>query len=185
MNLLIVTTSVRKGRSGEKVTNWFVDQVEKDGRFTPDVVDLKELNLSYELPEKLAGSVQNSEYDNEEDVKWAKHVNKADAVVFVMPEYNHGYPASIKNAVDHLYHEWNGKPVSFVGYGSAGAPYAIGSFADVAYWTKMDIVNAHVGISEIWAAFDEDGKLRHQDYHAYEAKTMLDSLTHKVEAKKN
>ena len=44
MNLLIVTTSVRKGRSGEKVTNWFVDQVEKDGRFTPDVVDLKELN---------------------------------------------------------------------------------------------------------------------------------------------
>ena len=185
MNLLIVTTSVRKGRSGEKVTNWFVDQVEKDGRFTPDVVDLKELNLSYELPEKLAGSVQNSEYDNEEDVKWAKHVNKTDAVVFVMPEYNHGYPASIKNAVDHLYHEWNGKPVSFVGYGSAGAPYAIGSFADVAYWTKMDIVNAHVGISEIWAAFDEEGKLAHADYHEHEAKTMLDSLTHKVEAKKN
>lgn len=184
MNLLIVTTSVREGRSGKKVTDWFVKQVEKDGRFAPDVVDLKELDLSYELPETLAGSVQNSEYERDEDRKWAKHVNEADAVVFVMPEYNHGYPASIKNAVDHLYHEWNGKPVSFVGYGSAGAPYAIGSFADVAYWTKMDVINAHVGISEIWAAFDEAGNLAHSDYHEYEAKAMLDGLTAKVESKK-
>lgn len=180
MNLLVVTTSVREGRSGQKVTEWFTKQVKEDGRFDVDVVDLKELNLSYELPETLAGSVQNSEYEREEDRKWAKHVNDADAVVFVMPEYNHGYPASMKNAVDHLYHEWNGKPVSFVGYGSAGAPYAIGSFADVAYWTKMDVINAHVGISEIWAAFDEQGNLTHNDYHAYEAKTMLDSLAAKV-----
>lgn len=184
MKLLVVTTSVREGRSGKKVTDWFVKQVEKDGRFTPDVVDLKELDLSYELPETVAGSVQNSEYEREEDRNWAKHVNEADAIVFVMPEYNHGYPASIKNAVDHLYHEWNGKPVSFVGYGSAGAPYAIGSFADVAYWTKMDVINAHVGISEIWAAFDEEGNLAHDEYHSYEARTMLDNLVSKVEAKK-
>lgn len=180
MKLLVVTVSVRKGRAGGKVTDWFVEQVKKDGRFTPNVVDLKELNLSYELPEMTAGSVQNSEYENEEDRVWAKHVNDADAVVFVMPEYNHGYPASMKNAVDHLFHEWNGKPVSFVGYGSAGAPYAIGSFADVAYWTKMDVINAHVGISEIWAAFDESGNLAHQDYHAYEATAMLNGLEAKV-----
>lgn len=183
MKLLVVGVSTRKGRAGKKVADWFVSKVEKDGRFDVDFVDLKELDLSYELPEMSAGMVQNSEYADEEDKKWAKHVNEADAVVFVMPEYNHGYPASMKNAVDHLFHEWNGKPVSFVGYGSAGAPYAIGSFADVAYWTKMDVVNAHVGISEIWAAFDEDGNLTHDEYHSYEVKTMLDSLSQKVEAK--
>lgn len=181
MKLLVVTASVRKGRAGEHVANWFVGQVKKDGRFDVDHVDLKKLDLPYELPEAPAGSVQNSEYEDEKDREWANHVNEADAVVFVTPEYNHGYPASWKNAVDHLYHEWNGKPVGFVGYGSAGATYSIGAFGLVAAWTHMDIVNAHVGIPEIWAAFDGEGNLAHADYHEYEAKTLLDSLAQKVE----
>lgn len=183
MKLLIVTASVRHGRKGESITKWFVDQVKNDARFSVDLVDLKKLNLSYELPEKLASQVEDSQYEHEEDRNWAKHVNEADAVVFVMPEYNHGYTASLKNAVDHLYHEWNGKPISFVGYGSAGAPYAIAAFAPVAAWTHMDVINAHVGISEIWAAFDEAGNLSHNDYYSYEAKAMLNGLAAKVEAK--
>ena len=181
MKLLIVLASVREGRAGKNVADWFVGQVEKDARFEVDLVDLKELGLSYEMAAAGASRVQNSEYEREEDRKWAKHVNEADAVVFVTPEYNHGYPASLKNAVDHLYHEWSGKPTGFVGYGSAGATYAIGAFGLVAAWTHMDIVNAHVGIPEIWAAFDEQGNLANAEYHAYEAKSLLDSLTAKVE----
>lgn len=180
MKLLVVLASVREGRAGKQVADWFLGQVKKDGRFEVDLVDLKELNLSYELPEKQAGSVENSEYDREEDQKWAKHVNEADAVVFVTPEYNHGYPASLKNAVDHLYHEWNGKPTGFVGYGSAGANYSIGAFGLVAAWTHMDTVNAHVAIPEIWAAFDTQGNLAHAEYHEYQAKAMFDSLEKKV-----
>lgn len=183
MRLLVVGVSTRAGRAGEKVANWFVDQVEKDGRFEIDFVDLKNLDLSYELPETLAAMVEDSNYDDEKTKQWAKHVNEADAVVFVTPEYNHGYPASWKNAVDHLYHEWGGKPVGFVGYGSAGATYSIGAFGLVAAWVHMDIVNAHVGIPEIWAAFGEDGKLAHDEYHAHEAKTLLDSLAAKAETK--
>lgn len=181
MKLLVVTTSVRKGRAGKQVTDWFLKQVEADGRFTVDHVDLKELNLSYELSETLASTVENSEYEEEGDRRWAEHVNNADAVVFVTPEYNHGYSAPFKNAVDHLYKEWNGKPVGFVGYGSAGATYSLGAFGLVAAWVKMDIVNAHVGISEIWAAFDDKGNLAHNDYYEYEAKTLLDSLARKIE----
>lgn len=182
MKLLVVAASVREGRAGKNVADWFVGQVKKDARFEVGLVDLKDLNLSYELPEAVPGSVQNSEYERDEDRQWAKHVNEADAVVFVTPEYNHGYPASLKNAVDHLFHEWNGKPTGFVGYGSAGATYAIGAFGLVAAWTHMDIVNAHVGIPEIWAAFDKDGNLAHADYHEYEAKTLLDSLAAKVKS---
>lgn len=183
MKLLVVVASVREGRAGKKVGDWFNNFVEKDGRFEADPVDLKELNLSYELPATVAGGVKNSEYEREEDREWAKRVNDSDAVVFVTPEYNHGYPASLKNAVDHLYAEWNGKPVGFVGYGSAGATFAIGAFGLVAAWTHMDIVNAHVGIAEIWSAFDESGELQNGEYHEYEAKTMLDSLERKVESK--
>ena len=45
----------------------------------------------------------------------------ADAFVFVTPEYNHGYPASLKNAIDYLNQEWRYKPVGFVSYGGVAA----------------------------------------------------------------
>lgn len=183
MKLLVVLASTRKGRSGKKVSDWFKAQVEKDGRFEADVVDLKDLALSYELSDISPASIQDSIYQDEKTTEWAKHVNAADAVVFVMPEYNHGYPASLKNAVDQLFHEWNGKPAGFVGYGSAGATYAIGAFGLVAAWVHLDIVNAHVGIPEVWAAFNEQGELANTSYHEYEAKTLIDSLVGKIEAK--
>ncbi len=180
MKLLVVLASVRKGRAGEKVANWFVEQVKKDERFEVDLADLKEVDLSYELPEKSPLAVTDGQYEDEKTTKWAERVSQADAIVFVSPEYNHGYPASLKNAVDHLFHEWGGKPAGFVGYGSAGAPFSWGAFGLVAAWVHLDIVNAHVGIPEIWAAFDEQGKLAYGDYHEHEAKTLLDSLAKKV-----
>ncbi len=184
MKLLVVLASTREGRAGKNVSDWFQKQIESDGRFEIDLVDLKELGLSYELPQAGASNVTDSNYGDEKTDKWAKHVNDSDAVVFVMPEYNHGYPASLKNAVDHLFHEWNGKPAGFVGYGSAGATYSIGAFGLVAAWIHLDTVNAHVGIPEIWSAFNEKGELANASYHEYEAKALLNSLAAKVESKK-
>jgi len=182
MKLLVVTASVRKGRAGKKVGDWFVSQVEKHGQFEVDHVDLKELNLSYELPEMLPSMVQNSDYAEEEDRIWAKHVNEADAVVFVSPEYNHGIPASLKNALDHLASEWNNKPTGFVGYGAAGAPYAQANLSLIAGWLKLDIVTQRVGISEIWAAFNEQGELAFAEHHEHDAKNLLDALVKKTQA---
>lgn len=181
MKLLVVLASVRKGRAGKQVADWFVETVKKDGRFSVDLVDLKELDLSYELPETLPSAIQNSEYEDEKDRQWAKHVNEADAVVFVSPEYNHGMPASLKNALDHLYAEWVNKPTAFVGYGAAGAPYSQAALGLVAGWIKLDVVSARVGISEIWAAFNEDGSLNFADHYEHEAKSVLDSLAKKAE----
>ncbi len=42
------------------------------------------------------------------------------AIVFVSPQYNWGYPAPLKNAIDHLYKEWAGKPAMIVTYGGHG-----------------------------------------------------------------
>lgn len=182
MKLLVVLASVREGRSGGKVADWFVDQVKADGRFESNLVDLKELGLSYELPATLPSMVQNSEYEREEDRVWATHVNEADAVVFVTPEYNHGMPASLKNALDHLANEWKNKPTGIVGYGAAGAPYSHAMIGLVAGWIKLDIVSARVGIPEIWAAFDESGNLAHADFHNQTAKSVLDALAGKVTA---
>ncbi len=184
MKLLVVTVSVRKGRVGTKITDWFVKEAKKDARFDVNVVDLKELNLSYEITEKLPAQIENSEYEDASDRAWAKAVNEADAVVFVSPEYNHGYSAALKNAVDHLYHEWRGKPAAFVNYGSAGAPYSYAAFGLVASWVGLDVIGARVAISEIWAAFDEDDNLVEATHYNHEAQTVLNGLAKKVEEKK-
>ena len=63
-------------------------------------------------------------YVHEHTRNWAAIVEGLDAVVFVMPEYNRGYSAGLKNAIDYLYAEWAGKPVACVGYGWSGAQYA-------------------------------------------------------------
>lgn len=180
MKLLVVVASVREGRVGSKVADWFVGQAKDGGQFEVDVVDLKELNLSYELSATLPAQVQDSNYERDEDKKWAQRVAAADAVVFVSPEYNHGYPASLKNAVDHLFYEWVGKPAAFVGYGAAGAPYSQSAFALVAAWVKLDLVSARVGISEVWGAFDKSGELVDADYYNKQANSVLHALAEKV-----
>ncbi|MCA9309212.1 NAD(P)H-dependent oxidoreductase [Candidatus Saccharibacteria bacterium] len=182
MKILIVIASVRNGRSGAKVADWFNDQVTKDGRFESEVVDLIDVNLPYELGQTLPSQIQNSEYEFEETRAWAKQVSDADAVVFVSPEYNHGYSASLKNAIDHLFAEWNNKPVGFVNYGSTGAPYSFVAISMVAQWVKMAVVQPRVAIPEIWAAFADDGTLAHADYHEFEAQRMLGALAEKVQS---
>ena len=183
MKLLIVSTSVREGRNGRKIANWFMEKARADTRFEVDFVDLKELGLSYELPAMLPSQVKNSEYEREEDRAWAQRINAADAVVFVIPEYNHGISASLKNALDHLGPEWQDKPVGVVGYGAAGAPYSHAMLGLVAGWLKFDIVSPRVDIHEIWAAFNEDGTLNDDAYHSKNATSVLNALAAKVEEK--
>lgn len=183
MKLLVIAASVREGRMGRKVADWFVDQAGKDGRFEIDLADLKEMQLSYELPARSASRVEDGQYDRQEDKDWSARVNNADAVVFVSPEYNHGYPASLKNAIDHLFYEWHDKPAAFVGYGAAGAPYSNAALGLIAGWIKLDLVSARVGISEIWSAFDEAGNLKFADYYEHQAQTIFDALAKKVEVK--
>lgn len=185
MKLLVVLASVRKGRAGEKVANWFVETVKKDGRFEPELVDLKALNLPYELPEKLASEITDGTYEYPETLAWAKLVNNADAVVFVSPEYNHSIPASLKNAIDHLFKEWNHKPVGVVNYGASSVAFSFVGFWIPATWVKMDVVGPRVSIPQIWSAFNEAGELLHSDYHEYEVDGMLSALEGKVKAKKS
>lgn len=57
------------------------------------------------------------QYQHEHTKKWSATINSADAFIIVLAEYNFGFPAPIKNAIDYLYNEWMHKPVAFVSYG--------------------------------------------------------------------
>jgi NAD(P)H-dependent FMN reductase len=116
--LMIVIASTRPGRIGLPVGRWFIDQAVEHGAFEIDVADLAEVDLPL-MDEPNHPRLQR--YTQEHTRAWSERVDAADAFVFVTSEYNHGYPAPLKNAIDYLHNEWHDKPVGFVSYGGVAA----------------------------------------------------------------
>lgn len=110
----VVLVSVREGRAGAPITEWFVEQARLHGGFEVEVVDLKALDLPL-LRE--ANHPRLKKYTEPKTIGWSATVEALDAFVFVTPEYNFSMPPSLVNALDHLYHEWSYKPAGFVSYG--------------------------------------------------------------------
>jgi NAD(P)H-dependent FMN reductase len=67
--------------------------------------------------------------------------------VFDTPEYNHAPPASLKNALDYLYAEWNDKAAAFVGYGSAGGTRAVEALRTMMAELQIADVRAQVALT--------------------------------------
>lgn len=116
MLLQIVIVSTREGRKGEAIAKWFDTRARAHGAFDVELVDLAEVNLPlFDEPEHP----RLRQYRHEHTKRWSERVERADAFVFVTPEYNFSAPPSIANALDYLFHEWAYKPVAFVSYGGA------------------------------------------------------------------
>jgi NAD(P)H-dependent FMN reductase len=116
--LLVIVGSTRPGRLGLPVARWFLEQAQRFDGFEVELADLAEWNLPF-MDEPKHPRLQ--DYSHAHTKRWSATVDAADAVVWVMPEYNHGYTAPVKNAIDYLLHEWAGKPVGFVSYGGIAA----------------------------------------------------------------
>ena len=114
MHLQIVIVSTREQRQGPAVARWFRAQAEKHAGFELELVDLAAVNLPL-LDEPPHPRLAN--YTHEHTKRWSAIVSRADAFVFVTPEYNYGSPPSLVNALDYLLREWAYKPVGFVSYG--------------------------------------------------------------------
>ncbi|MEU7866271.1 NAD(P)H-dependent oxidoreductase [Dactylosporangium sp. NPDC049140] len=116
--LEVIVASTRPGRVGRLVADWFVGRAEEHNGFDVHVSDLAELNLPL-LDEPHHPSQRN--YTKQHTKDWSATIDAADAVVFVMPEYNHSFTAPLKNAIDFLSEEWRDKPLAFVSYGGLSA----------------------------------------------------------------
>ena len=110
----IVLVSVREGRAGEAVTAWAMDRARAHGGFDVERVDLKAVDLPL-LNEPHHPKLK--KYTSPKTQAWSARVEKLDAFLFVTPEYNHGTPPALSNALDHLYSEWSYKAAAFVSYG--------------------------------------------------------------------
>ncbi len=116
--LQVVIASTRPGRIGPAFAEWFAKIAGNHGGFTVETVDLADVNLPF-FDEPSHPKLQQYQHQHTKD--WSATVDRADAFVFVTPEYNYGYNAVLKNAIDFLHREWADKAVSFLSYGGMGA----------------------------------------------------------------
>jgi NAD(P)H-dependent FMN reductase len=171
--LQVIIASTRPGRGGASVADWFVPVARTHGGFEIGVTDLAELNLPM-LDEPHHPRLQ--QYEHEHTKHWAAIVAAADAFVFVMPEYNYGFTAPLKNAIDYLHVEWAYKPVGFVSYGGiSGGIRAVQMLKPVVSALKMVPVNAQVALQNYRQHFDGDRFAPDEGANAA-AKEMLDDL---------
>lgn len=161
LNIGVVVSTTRPTRVGRTVADWFVSKVSDKPVINFELIDLKELDLPF-LSEPESPST--GKYTQEKVINWSKKVDELDGFVFVTAEYNNGIPAPLKNAIDTIYHEWDRKPVAFVGYGTYGATRAVEQLVDVtAKVGMMPLSKTFVSIIEHWHAVGEDGTVN-EDY---------------------
>lgn len=116
--LLVIIGSTRPGRVGGAVAEWIIEQAQLHGHFQVEVADLAQIKLPL-MDEPNHPRLR--QYTHEHTKLWSAVVMRADAVVCVLPEYNHGFNAALKNAIDYLFHEWAYTPVGLVSYGGVSA----------------------------------------------------------------
>jgi NAD(P)H-dependent FMN reductase len=176
--LQIIIASTRQGRVGLPVGRWIAERAAAHGAFDVDVVDLAEVDLPL-MDEPNHPRLR--QYTHEHTWEWSARVDRADAFVLVTPEYNHSFPAPLKNALDHLHHEWAYKPVGIVSYGGVAAgTRAKEALEPVLGALRMSAVVESVNIPFV-AQFIEDGELRPNDVMEAAADALLDELA-RVEA---
>lgn len=172
--LQIVIASTRPGRVGGPVAEWFAARARDHGGFEVEVVDLAEVNLPF-LDEPNHPRLRR--YTHEHTKRWSATVERADAFVFVTPEYNYGLNAVLKNAIDFLHHEWQFKAVGFVSYGGVSAgTRAVQMIKQVVTTLKMFPVFEAVSIPFVAQFLDEDQRVQANEVMEGSAKAMLDEL---------
>jgi NAD(P)H-dependent FMN reductase len=178
--LQIIIASTRPGRIGLPVAEWFRDRALRHGAFEVEVVDLAEVNLPF-MDEPNHPRLR--QYVHQHTRDWSAIVDRADAFVFVMPEYNFGFNAPLKNAIDYLHHEWQYKPVGFVSYGGVSAgTRAVQMIKQVVTTLKMTPLPEAVSIPFVTQFIDDEGRVQANDVMETSARALLDELQRYIHA---
>ncbi|KMO96666.1 NADPH-dependent FMN reductase [Streptomyces roseus] len=171
LRVAVIVASVRDGRFGPVIANWFTGVARERQSLDVDVIDL----IEHDLPNRLS---QSPDLEVQAQLSAVSpRLAAADAFVVVTPEYNHSYPASLKSLIDWHTTEWHAKPVGFVGYGGlAGGMRAVEHLRQIFAETHSVTVRDTVGFHGPWGQFDEQGNLIDPTEAEAAAKTLLDSL---------
>jgi NAD(P)H-dependent FMN reductase len=172
--LQIIIASTRPGRVGPSVAAWINERAVAHGGFDVELIDLAEVNLPmFDEPKHP----RFGEYVHQHTKDWSAIVSRGDAYIFVMPEYNYGFNAALKNALDYLNKEWAGKVVGFASYGGVAAgTRAVQMLKPVLGALRLVAINDAVHIPFVAQFLDENRKLQPNEIMDKAATLMLDQL---------
>lgn len=171
--LQIIVASTRPGRIGLPIGRWCAARAEEHGGFDVSLVDLAAWDLPM-MDEPAHPRLR--QYTRPHTMRWSAQVAAGDAFVLVMPEYNFGYTAPLKNAVDYLYAEWADKPVGLVSYGGvSGGLRATQLIRPVLQAVRLVCVPESVAVPHA-GTHVTDGVFMPADATARALATMLGSL---------
>lgn len=177
LNLAVIIGSVREGRFGPVVANWFVEQAALHGRFKVDLIDLADTPLPLELP-PVTPAMAPELPRPAAMADLTRRLGEADAIVVVTPDYNRSFPASLKAAIDWHYTQWQAKPIGFVGYsGASGGLLAIEQLRQVFNELQAHTVRDYVSFPRYYLLFGPDGRLLEPEGPDAAAKVLLDRLS--------
>ncbi len=180
-HIAIISSSVRQGRNSHRVALFFKQFLAEHQLATPEILDLQEYNFPV-FTERLRLQKEPSE----ELLDFAAKITAADGVIIVTPEYNGGYPASIKNVVDVLYDEWRRKPIaiSTVSDGVFGGTQAITSLQWALWKIRAWTVPAMFPVPKVKENYDENGVPTDREAIEKRARGFVDEMLWCIEARK-
>jgi NAD(P)H-dependent FMN reductase len=141
-NVLVIIGSTRARRICPQIAAWVAEVGREATRHNFEVLDLKDWPLPMDDEPGIPAA---GEYAFEHTRRWSRKISEADAVVFVSPQYNWGYPAPLKNALDHLYKEWSDKPAMIVTYGGHGGSKCADQLRQILEALEMRLVPTMAG----------------------------------------
>ena len=169
LKIAVIIASSRPERVGPTVAHWVMQGTANRKAATYDLIDLADQDLP-NLDEPEPASSGN--YTQAHTKAWAAKVADYDAFVFVTPEYNHGIPGQLKNALDFLYAEWNDKVAGIVCYGSNGGFRAAEQLKLTLNELQVAVVRAQVELS-IFDDMTGFSEMTPRDYQGAKRKAML------------
>lgn len=151
----LILGTPRKGRQSEDVANFVLSEMKKRPEIETELIDVRALAMTTEDAGQQI-----------KDAGYAEKMVRADGVVIVTPEYNHGYPGMLKHALDMCLEEYIHKAVGFCGVsaGPFGGSRVIENLLPVVRELGLVAAFTDVNFSRVGDAFDEAGNLRDEKY---------------------
>ena len=174
LKIKVIVGSTRANRFSEKPAAWIFDLAKQRSDLDVELLDLRDYPLPF-FEEAMPPGMAKDGYTNPAVVKWRDKIREADGFIICSPEYNHGYPAVLKNALDYVYFAWSRKAVAFVSWGGVGGARGVEQLRAVAIELDMAPIRFAVHIPNPWFIKDMTGIDTEANQHA--AKAMLDHLT--------
>jgi len=167
MYIPVILGTAREGRQSEKVAKFILAEV-KDAKADTELLDVRDYRIPATDNSKKSAIAK----------KLSEKISKADALIIVSPEYNHGYPGELKMMLDMLYEEYAGKPLGIVGVSSGplGGARMVEKLRLVAIELHLHNIREALYFSGVKDLFDEKGEIKDKDSWKRRAKNFLDEL---------